>query len=374
MKIGTSNLNGNFKEKWFSLKPNENNPYRVLPPLHSLADKGQYAKYYAVHKMVVKDPTNPEAKPKYYSFACLHKVDKKTKEVVQRCPFCELYEQRLAQYEEAKKVSTYSKESLRDFFLQHVLSFQPEKRFYVNAVNTEGKVSVLPLGIKAFAALQARLKDLYDNRAVDATGIKGAFLNFKKTQKFKGDRDTVYSVDPMEETVVINGQTLTKLKEHEITKEFIEYLKTSSRDLGELVKVISFEQMEALTVVGPEEKKQLLETIFPSNANGSSRESEEEDVDLTVPLQPIMPSTVNQTVTQPVVQPPVKPIAPSSISPVTVSKLSGPVVVDVKPIVANTVITQPVTQPVQPTPNTSSQQPLSKLSDDEFLNFFGPKD
>ena len=47
LKIGTSNLNGSSKEKWFTLKPNENNPFRVLPPLHSLADSGQFAKYFA---------------------------------------------------------------------------------------------------------------------------------------------------------------------------------------------------------------------------------------------------------------------------------------------------------------------------------------
>lgn len=249
MKIGNSVLSGNgyVKKEYFGLKPNENNLFRVLPPLFSLADKGQYAKYYATHKIWLQDApaagSTERGKSHIYQFHCLEKTDQKTKLIIFHCPFCDTQRKNQAVYDDAKNKGA-GKEQLQEFRDKHVAPFEKEKKFYVNAVSLENKVGMLPLGIKAFKALQERLLDIQKNYGgMDATGVNGLFLNFKKTQKFKGDRDTVYTVDAATDTTLVNGMPQLQLKPHTLTTDFIETMRTQARDLGALFTSITSEEM-----------------------------------------------------------------------------------------------------------------------------------
>lgn len=270
MKIGVSNFDGGgggfTKKEYFWLKANENNLYRVLPPLFSLADRGQYAKYHASHKVVIIDapPAGSNDKGKYnvYQFLCVEKTDSKTKLIQNHCPFCDQARAAKATHEDAKQRGA-GKEQLKEFYDKQISPFEAEKKFYINAVNLENKVGLLPLGIKNFKALQDRLKDVQINYGgLDATGVNGLFLNFKKTQKFKGDRDTVYTVDLAMDTSMVNGQPQMQLKTHVLTTDFIETVRTSARDLGELYKSVSPEEMMHIIQATPETKKQLLDKLF----------------------------------------------------------------------------------------------------------------
>jgi len=348
-KIGTSNLNGgSAKERWFLLKANTDNPFRVLPPLHSLADSGNFAKYYAVHKVYIKNLSDSEAKGSFYSFQCLQRKDKQTQQIVTRCPFCDQHAAMKVKYEEAKAKGA-TKEQLSDFYKQQVLPYQPDKKFYVNAVNLEGKVSVLPITITGFRSLQDRIRMISDTmNGFDVTGLEGAYLNFRKIQKFQGDRDTTYTVDKWDELVNIDGSQYMSLKKHMITDDFIKYLKDSSRDLGELFKTITSEEMVSIISTGTDlvAKKAVMDSIFPTTNSSNNR---------SVPTVPdvIAPTTGNSVDTT------------ISSNPVGVSEVVAP-----KTPTSSSSVTLDKTVSKKETPVASTSQ----LSDEEFVNFFGPQE
>jgi hypothetical protein len=227
--------------------------------LFSLADRGQYAKYYATHSVWIK---TSDGKNRPYHFQCIEKTNKETKMIESRCPFCDAGREAKVQYDLAKEKGV-TKDQLDAYAKAHVWPFQVKKQFYVNAVSTDNTVGLLALGIKAFRALQDRLMDIRATyQGLDGTGMDGVFLNFKKTQKFKGDRDTVYTVDVAQESSNVNGQFQTVLKMHTITDKFIVYLEKSARDLGDLFKEISYEDMKAIVSASDENKAIILERLF----------------------------------------------------------------------------------------------------------------
>ena len=260
MKIGVSNLQGNKKE-YFGFIANEDNLYRILPPLHSLADEGRFSQYYALHSIWLRDPANPESKARPYHFQCIEKVNKESKMIQTHCPHCDVYRANLEKYDTAKKEGLDA-EQLKAFHQNHVRPYQPQKKFYVNAVNQENKAGVLPLGIKQFFALQDRLVQTQAQFNMDATGVEGLFFNFRKVQKFKGDRDTVYHVEHAQESFMQDGQPMQRLKGHKLTPEFINYLATATKDLGSLFRTITVEEQNAILTASPENKKEVVEKIF----------------------------------------------------------------------------------------------------------------
>jgi hypothetical protein len=345
MKIGVSNLSGGGtnKEGWFYLIGNEANTYRVLPPLLSLADKGQFAKYYATHKIFYKDPAaGPEAKNKVYSFQCVEKKDRDSGLIKTHCPFCDKYGTQQAKYDEAQKQGL-DKDQLKAFLYNEVLPYRPEKQFYVNAVNQENKVSILPLKIKSFKALQDRLKEVHDNYAIDATGMKGIFFNFRKTQKYKGDRDTVYTVDPsMVQGLGADGVPSMSFNFHELTEEFINYLTNSARDLSELFKTIDMEDISALAAADSSNMKVLLDRIF-------SR-AEKEAV-----------STDGMTTTIP-------GTSATAVARMTMTS-EGPATVSPSVVAAPVAAAAPAAAPVQ---QAAAAVPATGMSDDDWFNQFNP--
>lgn len=377
MKIGKSNFDGGgfTKKEYFWLKANENNLFRVLPPLFSLAEKGQYAKYYASHKIVIVDAPAPGSSEKgkwnVYQFLCVEKFDQKEKLIKVHCPFCDQARAAKATYEDAKNRGA-GKEQLKEFFDKQVAPYEAEKKFYVNAVNLENKVGLLPLGIKNFKALQERLKDIQTNYGgMDATGVNGLFLNFKKTQKFKGDRDTVYSVDLALDTVMKDGLPQMQMKTHVLTTDFIETVRTTARDLGDLYKSISTEEMVYILQSAPENKKALLDKIFgrgekvttptTSHVNGVTGVEVVTRIDMNggnLTLQ-----TPDPFKAAPQVNPAAAPIMTAPIVP----QAPVPAPINMTPPIAAPAF--PV-NPMQPTVAAAPANP-NTMSDDDFIRAFG---
>lgn len=261
MKIGVTNLEGGVKKEWFTIEAGKDNEYRILPPLFSLADKGKYAQYTSVHKVWFKDPAFPNSKARPYSFNCIKRVNK-NKEVEVHCPYCDKYDAAKLKHDEGKAKGA-TPDQLKDFNMREVQPYQTEQKFLVNAVNAAGKVGLLPLGIKAFQALQAELVSAKTKLGIDATGMEGLYFNFSKTQKFKGDRDTAYGVQLAQEvTKGADGRINTSLKQHFITQAFIEVIKAGARDLTEVFKTITVDQIHQLASVTEENKKNVIESVF----------------------------------------------------------------------------------------------------------------
>lgn len=267
MQIGVTNLDGNSKSSWFRLEPGDN-LYRVVPPVFSLAEKGQFAKYYATHSVWVQDPQTGKRRP--YHFQCIEKVNRETKIIDRHCPFCDLYRTNLDKYN-AGRESGMAQEALKEFHMNHVRPYQPEKKFYINAVNQNNEVGILPIGIKLFRSLQDRLMEMRNNYHMDATGTEGMFFNFKKIQKYKGDRDTTYQVDPAVEISNVNGVPSQTFRMHTLTTDFINnVLSTKAKDLGALFKEITAEDMAMIANASYDGKLSILERIFSRSDSGET--------------------------------------------------------------------------------------------------------
>lgn len=260
MQIGTSNLTGGTsKKEWFDIKPGDSNLYRILPPLFSLAQKGKYSQYFASHSVWITDSATGKRRP--YNFQCLEIVNRQTKNIERHCPFCDKARANKAQYE-AAKAKGLDPERLEEFRKKHVAAYESEKKHYVNAVNIDNKVGVLKLGIKAHDAMKARIIEISNTYQIDPTGMEGLFLNFKKVQKFKGDRDTFYTVDLAQDIVNENGRVSSVPKQHTITREFINVLETSATDLGNFIREITVEDAKILADASEDALPMLLERIF----------------------------------------------------------------------------------------------------------------
>ena len=384
MKIGTSTFGGNYEKKaYYFLKSNENNLFRVLPPLFSLADKGQFAKYYATHKIWLQEASvagsSERGKSSVYQFFCLEKIDQKSKLIQVHCPYCDMERKNKAVYEDAK-LRGASKDQLEEFRLKHVAPFEKEKKFYLNVVSLENKVGLLPLGSKAFQALQDRLKDIKMNYGgIDATGVNGLFLNFKKTQKFKGDRDTVYSVDPAMDNSMVNGIPQMQLKPHVLTTDFIEIMRTTARDLGALFQGITAEEMNQVIQTAPENKKTLLDKLFGRGEKSGATtghnvgstgvetvtriEFKNGDISLHAPDPFQAPAAVNPA------------NAPAMVN-ILVNSASTPVATVAVPVPAPFNLQPADVSPGQPAFPVNPMQPgapqvKTTMSDEEFIRTFG---
>ena len=374
MQIGTTNFDGSVKKEWFQIEANADNLYRVLPPLFSMADKGQYAKYYSVHSVWIKDPTNPTSKARPYKFQCIQKIDRESKMILNHCPFCDKATEQRGQYEAAKEKGLDA-DQLKTFLFAQVLPYQAEKKFYVNVVNLENKVGVLPLGIKCFRSLQDRLSEVRNNFNTDATGMQGLFFNFRKIQKFKGDRDTAYQVDLAQETFQQDGQHMSKPRVHVITEEFIKYLESSARDLGSMFKEISVTEIKSLVAVSDESKHELCQRIFAK--------SDKVTLETTVPNT--NSTTVgNVTLTPSGVQVEMPQVQPAPASTVNVATPVTPVPLTKAPVAGAPAITaavNPALAPVAPpasaplAPPATATAPaaapvVETLSEEDFVNTF----
>ncbi len=265
--IGKSRLDGRSAGtggKWFYLEDNKPNVYRVMPPLHSLARTGEYAKYYATHKVKGTDG-------KQRSFGCIQEKDYKTKTIVRRCPMCDKAEELKAKLTAAQQAGQISKEEASTFDFKNIWPLKAEKKYYLNVVNQEGVPGILPISITMYQDLQNTLQE-WDKKGFDLTGKTGAFLNFTISKKYKGDKDAVHKVVPFTN---VNPDGSFTLVRHELTAEFInEKLAHETRDLGKLFREVSDEQLAAIAATDGLERAQFVDNMFKSGEPKSKVESE----------------------------------------------------------------------------------------------------
>lgn len=267
--IGKSNLKGNKSGavstgKWFYLEDNKDNVYRVLPPLHSLARTGEFAKYYAVHRQI--KGLDGKQRP----FLCNQEKDYKTKMITVRCGLCDRAAELKSKVDAATASGQMSKEESFQFEQKNIWPLKPEKKYFLNVVNQEGNIGVISISISMYQDLQNTLKE-WDKKGFDLTGQKGAFLNFTVTKKFKGDKDAVHKVVPFTQ---VNKDGSFSLVQHEVTPEVIEKLKTDSRDLSKLFRSLTTEDVAMLASTDGADRSQIIDRLFANPEDSDDVESE----------------------------------------------------------------------------------------------------
>ena len=259
--IGKTSFDKGFtqRNKTFYIMPGDN-AYRILPPMHSLATSGKYAQFHQTHMMKKSDG-------KWVKFASNEEVqwiDGK-RVITQADPIIEQYQKNLETYQSLKSrvsLGEISEDQLKAYYEMNVQPLQPERKYYLNAVNLDNQVSVLALPSTAYKALNELIVRLQEEKGLDATDLQdGVFFNIRRTGK---GRDTTYTVEVKRVSVQdpTTGEMLEKYKRLPIGPELLEQVKIHSRDLTTLFRTLDNESMNAIAQASASERPVILDRLF----------------------------------------------------------------------------------------------------------------
>lgn len=244
---------------WFHIEDNKDNIYRVLPPMKSLAKEGKYAKFYVTHRGF--RGSDNKQKP----FLCVETSvwDNKTntRSIKSHCPICDwvaAIEAQIVQY----KSQGATDEQIREYRNKYVFPFQAERKYYINVINPEGKIGVLPIGSKMFKSLEAMAKE-QEKAGFDVCGMNGLYVNFKKQTRFKGDRDAVHSAVLYMHPDGTGGYRPVG---HQIDTAFAQRLGPEAADLGSLFRSIEIDQCAQLVALDGDARAKYVDELFPKEA------------------------------------------------------------------------------------------------------------
>jgi hypothetical protein len=267
------------KANWFKLEIGDN-LFRLLPPLFSLAATGVFKVFYSTHGGF------KNARGNQIKFQCIEKKDFKTKIISQYCPVCDLVEEYKKQYDELKKSKRATDQQLSAFHQKFVMPFQADKKFYLNAINTAGEIGLLPLPYKCAMSLD-KLLETESSKGKDPTGIDGAFINFSKQSRYKGDPQVNYFANLAFEQ---DGDVL-RVKKHTLTADVINQIKDKAKDLGTLYRTFTPEQIANLVNADEPQRVTLMESYI-----GTAETVEEENTASDGVLRPLSQNTMGRTI------------------------------------------------------------------------------
>ena len=345
---GRQSFSGGGGYNWFYIEDNKDNVYRVLPPMHSLAASGKYAKYYKTHRGF--RGTDNKQKP----FICIEEQDYKTKLIKTHCPICDYVAELKAEIPKYQARGA-TPEQIKQFNNTNIFPLQSEKKFYLNVVNQENKIGILAIGTKQFNALEA-LAMQHEKSGRDITGMEGVYLNFKKLTKYKGDKDAVFSVEVFMQP---SSDGAFRYVTHTMTPEFSSRLKKEAADLGNLFKSFSVEQLASIVALEGEARAKYVDSLFAAPESEAQMSAQIPNTNLQAVSRVEVNSNGGFQVQQPTV-----PAGYGSVNP--------------NPAPANAGQFQG-TQTVTPTAAVQTAQDLvpgkamSSLNDDEFLAMVKPQ-
>lgn len=263
---------GSYKKRnTWGIKPG-NNPIRVLPQMHSLAeDEDGWHVYVKMHwgyqGVDSKDPSKTRGKP----FNCIEDKDRRNGLVLQECPECTKVAQVEAEKVELeaklnaeakeKGLSTESKgknkegEPLPSEFEEYVEAGLTPIKLWLKAHNLDKKVYLavkkgdeygqFKVTYTMFKAMRAKMKEIDDAESINALALDQGLI-FNVIRKGDGfvERDTFEIVM---EDVVVNGK---KYKQYKLASISEEEANKALEEIDDLAKAgglrITFDQIQAL--------------------------------------------------------------------------------------------------------------------------------
>jgi hypothetical protein len=338
------------KKKQFKLVDGSN-VFAVMPPAHSLAEKGYFSVFYKI-EWGYKNSQNHN-KP----FQDCRVVNYKTKMVeVESAAHVyreQLNAQKAAIKEYKDKIMTMARngQATADQVQQAVdaekkvvelcKQFNLEKKHYLNVMNLKGEVGLLKIGHKAKLALDAaRAKLLAEG--VESIGLTGVFFDFNKSCATGNFQDITTTVNPYQENIqaVVNGAVVMvkQNKTYDITN-MADRVHSECWELANMYPVLTSDQIDQIVKGGPAAVDVILapktdkpaevaaddEDAIPSGAGSVAAPVLKAPVMPTMPTMPVMPTmaaapapTVEQAIpaamaatgVKETVQTPVMPVMP----------------------------------------------------------------
>lgn len=258
-----------------TVKPKEGAPIiaRILPPMKSLAESGEWAVYHGIHygyKGV--NPKDPN-KPLFRTFACIEERDFKTKMITQDCPECDL----IAQYEEELKTikanaerDQLNEEDTKELTSSHTSWLKEhncDRKWHMNVKLKSGEFAVLTLSHKTKKnILEPLIAKLLSEEGIDALDPEqGVWFVITRTGKQLAATD---AIEVEQEAVKENGRVIKTTKLAPLTEAEAEKALKECPDLAFNVTILTHQQIKSLTECSGEPES--VDAIF---ALGSKRES-----------------------------------------------------------------------------------------------------
>jgi hypothetical protein len=250
------NNDGGFKKQktfYLNLDNGGNNIFRILPPMFSLAERGQYYKYWSLYQNML------DSNGKTRWFSSIEEFDVRSKTLRVADPVLEKLKEYKAK-EDMLKQSGATEDQLAMFYNTYIKPFTPRKSYYVNVITQNNELGTLALPSKAFQQLK-QLASEYNNKGIDITGMRGIFLNFKRVKTGARLADVSDSVDVFRESVNIGGELVEKPKIHELTSEIINRFATEIEDLATKFTIPSASDLEMLANAPLESRSLVVDRI-----------------------------------------------------------------------------------------------------------------
>lgn len=254
---------------------------RILPPMKSLAETGEWAIYSGTHFGYKGVNKNDPSKPIFRTFKCIEKSDWKTKTVTQSCPECDLIAERDAEKKavvaEAKKEGHSDDEvkeltkPLSDWLSDH----NCDRKWKMNVKQMNGEFGVLHISHKTKKLLETQIQKVLTEEGIDALDLEqGVWFKFTRTGKGIDVQDTVeIEMETVRDATTGRMTRTTKLAP--LTEAEAQQALKDCPDLTTLDRVISFEQIKLLSQCSgePEDVDQIFAMGEKNNKEASPSRS-----------------------------------------------------------------------------------------------------
>lgn len=265
--------------KW-EKKPTDN-IYRVMPPLHSLAESGKWLQYAAQHwGYSVPDAKNP-IKSFKKTFACIQEKDRE-KVITQHCPECDLislYTENAEAKEAKLKAEGVDPEQIKTMMAPVVMwleSHNRDSKFYLAAMNEAGEFGHLKIGFQNKNRLVEKIKALQEQEGIDAFDFdQGAWFNFKRISRNGLDDELIVVQEMMEADVGGRKQNVKRTKLAPINESKANQALEEITDLAHVGGArLTFEQIKLLTECSgdPEDVQKIFGMTQRNERSSASRQ------------------------------------------------------------------------------------------------------
>lgn len=231
------------KRKINSVKKDESNVFRVLPPYGKLRDKNRISFYWKLHYGFVKSKSG-----KSIPIACIEesKYENKVKIITKRCPLCD----KIAAMQNAlAALSTRPDGQAASLAitqqLEGMLNYgkPTSNHHYMNVLTRAGAAELLKIGHKHMNALNDTLGKISAELHVQATALdQGLYLDFRRSGKGSDAIQTVNTFQITERDPQ-TGDLKPRYVESRLTPQDAERILKDVSELSELYRVFSAEDL-----------------------------------------------------------------------------------------------------------------------------------
>jgi hypothetical protein len=282
---------GNFAKN-IRLKEGTATVVRIIPPMKSLAETGEWAVYIGTHFGYKGVNQKDRSKPVYRTFKCIEVKDFKTKMILEDCPECDWITSRVAELKDLEADLKQKKTSeedikeltkpLKDWLSDH----NCDRKWHMNVMLQDGTFAILQISHKTKKLLEAEIARVLTEDGIEALEPdQGVWFRFSRTGKGIDTQDTV-TVEYESVKDSATGRVVRTVKLAPLTDAQAEKALKDCPDLTTTVTIISKEQIKLLTECSGEDEE--VDAIF---ALGKKKEASPKPSTATRTPAPQQPKT-----------------------------------------------------------------------------------